>query len=109
MPPRLFVSVSPSRSGKGDGGLNAGPAYIWVCVLSSSFNIDSFAMSGSEVVSSPYGGVPAAVPGVIEAEEFDTGGAMLAYYDTNTANKGEVGHARLKLLAVLLVEDKNNG
>ncbi|SEG75788.1 Right handed beta helix region [Actinacidiphila yanglinensis] len=35
--------------------------------------------SGSGPVEAPYGGTPAAVPGTVEAENYDTGGAGLAY------------------------------
>eukprot|EP00904_Undaria_pinnatifida_P012522 jgi/Undpi1/83/HiC_scaffold_1.g00083.m1 len=45
-------------------------------------------MSAESILSLPYGGIAASVPGVIEAEEFDTGGEGLAYSDTNTVNKG---------------------
>jgi hypothetical protein len=38
--------------------------------------------------SVPYGGTPAAVPGVFEAENFDKGGQGLAYYDTTAGNRG---------------------
>jgi len=36
----------------------------------------------------PLGGVPAGIPGVIEAEHYDVGGPGLAYNDTNPANQG---------------------
>jgi hypothetical protein len=36
----------------------------------------------------PYGGTPAAVPGTIEAEDYDTGGEGVAYHDTDTNNSG---------------------
>lgn len=54
-------------------------------------------MAAAEIASSPYGGTLAVVPGVIEAEKFDTGGRGLAYSDTNTANKGGVSDARVKI------------
>jgi hypothetical protein len=38
--------------------------------------------------STPYGGTPAAVPGLIEAERFDEGGAAVAYHDSTTGNSG---------------------
>ena len=38
----------------------------------------------------PYTGVAAAVPGCVEVENFDYGGADLAYSDTTAANEGEV-------------------
>ena len=36
----------------------------------------------------PFGGSPAAIPGVIEGENFDEGGEGIAYHDLNTANLG---------------------
>jgi len=38
--------------------------------------------------SSPYGGSPHAVPGLIDAEDFDLGGEGVAYHDTTAGNKG---------------------
>jgi hypothetical protein len=37
---------------------------------------------------SPYGGTPRTIPGRIQAEEFDTGGQDVAYYDTTETNQG---------------------
>ncbi len=39
-------------------------------------------------ISSPFTGTPAAVPGVIEAENFDNGGEGVAYHDTDVGNNG---------------------
>jgi hypothetical protein len=36
----------------------------------------------------PYAGVPAAVPGPVQAEAFDTGGERIAYLDATPANSG---------------------
>jgi hypothetical protein len=38
--------------------------------------------------STPFGGTPAPIPGVIEAENFDDGGAGIAYYDLSPGNAG---------------------
>jgi probable HAF family extracellular repeat protein len=38
--------------------------------------------------STPFGGTARAVPGTIQAEDFDSGGEGVAYHDTNTANDG---------------------
>lgn len=38
--------------------------------------------------TSPFGGTPPAIPGIVEAEHFDEGGAGLAYHDTTTGNQG---------------------
>lgn len=39
---------------------------------------------------SPYGGTPAAIPGRIEAENYDLGGQGIAYNDNTTGNNGNV-------------------
>lgn len=36
----------------------------------------------------PYGGTAAPIPGTIQAENFDTGGQNVAYYDSDAANQG---------------------
>lgn len=41
-----------------------------------------------------YGGVPAVIPGVIEAEEFDTGGEGVGYSDVDVGNNGGVSPGR---------------
>lgn len=48
--------------------------------------------SGDPVVSEgdgPYNGTPAAIPGKIEAEEYDFGGQGVAYSDEDSENRGE--------------------
>lgn len=78
------------RSGEGGSGLDAGTATIWLCALTRGFAVDSFTLSASEIVSSPFGGTPASVPGEVEAEHFDEGGQGLAYFDTSHGNKRNV-------------------
>jgi glucose/arabinose dehydrogenase len=43
--------------------------------------------------STPYRGIPATIPGIVQAEEFDEGGAEVAYHDTTASNSG--GQLRL--------------
>ncbi len=43
---------------------------------------------GTPVGSTPYGGTAVALPGTIQAENFDEGGASVAYNDTSAANEG---------------------
>ena len=38
----------------------------------------------------PFGGTPAVLPGIIQAEDFDDGGASVAYLDTTSGNRGGV-------------------
>src|SRR5262249_27845437 len=40
--------------------------------------------------ATPFGGAAAALPGTIEAENFDDGGQSVAYYDTTPGNTGGV-------------------
>ncbi|HEX6432131.1 MAG TPA: carbohydrate-binding protein, partial [Niastella sp.] len=39
-------------------------------------------------VNAPYNGKPATIPGIIEAENYDSGGPGIAYSDTDPANNG---------------------
>jgi len=82
-------------SGGGGGGLPVGRATLWLCVISSNFNLDSFAMEAVPMptpspTSGAFGGVPANVPGLIQAEDFDVGGEGVAYSDTDPGNNGGV-------------------
>lgn len=77
--------------------MGVGRATLWLCVVSSYFNLDSFTM---EVVVPPtpspsseeeaFGGMPAIIPGTIQAEDFDGGGEGVGYSDTDTPNNGGV-------------------
>jgi hypothetical protein len=40
--------------------------------------------------TTPYGGTAVTLPGTIEAENFDEGGASVAYFDTTAGNRGGV-------------------
>lgn len=62
---------------------------MWLCPLSETFNIDSFALEGV-LASYAYGGTAPTVPGHIEAEEFDVGGPGVAYFDKTPTNTGSV-------------------
>ena len=56
---------------------------------------------------SPYKGVPAAVPGTIQAEDFDNGGGGIAYRDLDTGNVGN--QYRVADVDVRAVEGASNG
>lgn len=49
-----------------------------------------------------YGGVPAVIPGMIEAEEFDTGGEGIGYSDVDPGNNGGVSFHGFFFLAFFL-------
>ncbi|MHC4504471.1 MAG: InlB B-repeat-containing protein, partial [Planctomycetota bacterium] len=44
--------------------------------------------SDISVTQGPYGGTPGAIPGRIEAEDYDVGGEGVAYHDTTAGNTG---------------------
>lgn len=46
--------------------------------------------SGVQLVQEPYTGTPIAIPGTVEAENFDKGGEGLAYHDNEPENKTTV-------------------
>jgi hypothetical protein len=52
-------------------------------------NIDWIRVTpASSAGSTPYGGAAAAIPGTIEAEQFDNGGEGIAYHDLTSGNSG---------------------
>ena len=57
--------------------------------------------------STPYLGTPAALPGTIEAEHFDNGGAELAYHDDSAGNSG--GQLRTTDVDLELTGDDGGG
>ena len=73
---------------------------VWRLVLDSdgpstavgNFNYIRVEVSGSGGVgaggSTPFGGTPAALPGVFQAENFDEGGENVAYHDHSPGNTG---------------------
>ncbi|HXW05842.1 MAG TPA: carbohydrate-binding protein [Vicinamibacterales bacterium] len=69
----LRVVIDGANSSGGVGNLNY---------------IRAVAGSNSSPSSTPFGGTPAALPGVVQAEEFDNGGSGVAYVDTTAGNAG---------------------
>ena len=69
--------------------LTAGNHVMRVSILEGGFDIDRF-----EIVSkpgqAPYNGTAAAIPGIIEAENYDEGGEGIAYHDNDPGNTGNV-------------------
>ncbi len=53
-------------------------------------DIDALESAVYGTASTPYTGTPAAVPGIIEAENFDHGGENIAYHDQDAGNNGSV-------------------
>jgi hypothetical protein len=51
-------------------------------------NFDWMEFTSSGVAATPFWGTPAAIPGTIQAEDFDNGGEGVAYHDTTPGNAG---------------------
>lgn len=68
-----------------------------------SVNISANTTSGQ----SPYGGRAHAIPGTIQAENYDTGGESVAYHDSETANQG--GHYRSDGVDIKTASDTGGG
>jgi hypothetical protein len=88
----VSVTVSANVTSIQASGLAAGTTYFFRVHStnnagdSASSNIASATTQAA--VEGPFGGTPAAVPGQIEAENFDTGGEGVAFHDTDSANQG---------------------
>jgi hypothetical protein len=90
-----------------DGGAHWHPtvgraawSYAWTPNQAGSITIKTRAVDDSgnletpssgrtvQVVGTPYSGTASAVPGIIQAEDFDNGGEGVAYHDTTSGNSG---------------------
>lgn len=47
-----------------------------------------FQGDGVSLTQTAYGGTPRPIPGIIQAEDYDTGGEGVAYHDTDASNNG---------------------
>ena len=69
---RVFFATAGSGGGVGN--------YNWFRLVEST----------SSNPTTPYGGTPVALPGVVQAENFDIGAGGVAFYDTTTGNTAGV-------------------
>lgn len=86
--------------------LPVGTHKIRLAITGSSCNIDCITFStstGDENLTMPYSGKPIALPGVIQAENFDLGMAGEAYYDSEPANQDD----KYRKTGVDIVEGNN--
>ncbi len=58
-------------------------------------------------VSTPFGGTPWPIPGMIQAEDFDDGGEGVAYHDSSAGNAG--GHYRSTDVDIQATSDDGGG
>src|SRR5262249_54016282 len=67
--------------------LEAGTHNLGIVCEEQWFGLDAIEIAAAGA-STPFSGTPAAVPGIIEAEDFDLGGEGVAYHDTIAGNEG---------------------
>jgi hypothetical protein len=58
--------------------------------MTANFNWLALASAGPPTASTAYSGAPVALPGTIQAENYDRGGEGVAYHDTTSGNSGGV-------------------
>jgi hypothetical protein len=67
--------------------LNAGQNRLQIVVDQEYFNLNSIRATARQTAQ-PYWGMPIALPGTFQAEDFDHGGEGLAYHDKSGSNAG---------------------
>lgn len=58
--------------------------------------------------NTPYGGVARAIPGTIQAEDYDNGGQNVAYYDMSTGNAGNSYRTGENVDVAYIANEKSN-
>jgi beta-glucosidase len=64
------------------------PTRTYTNTPTSNVSLTPTATPSTPTSQSPYGGTAWAVPGTIQAEDYDLGGSNVAYYDTTNSNSG---------------------
>ena len=67
--------------------LTAGTHVMKIVSDAEWVGLDAFNITAS-FLGTPFGGTPAAIPGIIQAENFNEGGEGVAYHDTDSRNDG---------------------
>src|SRR5438552_937738 len=68
--------------------LTAGRHVLKIVADQQYFNLNSIRVTTAMSAPTPYSGVPIAIPGTFEAENFDLGGEGVAYHDNVKGNAG---------------------
>ncbi|MBN2262747.1 MAG: endo-1,4-beta-xylanase [Prolixibacteraceae bacterium] len=84
-------SVYTEVKGRTKLAMPVGTYKLRLVIESPYANIDKITFetsTGDEILTTPYGSEPIAIPGTIQAELFDKGLEGVAYYDNNSENEG---------------------
>ncbi|MCU0428383.1 MAG: carbohydrate-binding protein [Cytophagaceae bacterium] len=68
--------------------LTQGTSVMRVTFETGDINMSYLTFSANATSQTPYGGIVKAIPGKIEAEEYDLGGQTIAFNDLTTGNSG---------------------
>jgi hypothetical protein len=73
--------------------LSAGQHTLRVFMVAAGFNLNNltFSLVGG-YAGTPFGGTRVAIPGTVQAENYDVGGEGVAYHDNEAANLGNPGN-----------------
>jgi hypothetical protein len=82
--PLVSVTVAPAT----DHVITSGETLQLTLAGGSGYTIGSATAAITFHASAPFDGSPAAIPGRVEAENYDAGGPGVAYYDTDGVNNG---------------------
>jgi hypothetical protein len=93
--------------GKRRAYLAAGRHFMTMASNQQYFGFDAIRVSASVPEPAPYSGVASAVPGTIEAENYDRGGQGVAYYDDSAGNTG--GQYRSEDMDIMASPDAAGG
>jgi hypothetical protein len=84
----LIGNIAANTPSYRDTTAASGVTYSYRVSAYNGFGVSPYSntASATRATTAPYGGTPAAVPGTIQAENFDEGGQAIAYYDTTAGN-----------------------
>src|SRR4029079_19654779 len=85
-PKALRFNARTSISEQGDRMIlrKAVAGVVWTCLCVAMI----VSQAAAATTAAPFGGSAVVLPGTIEAENFDDGGASVAYFDTTAGNRG---------------------
>jgi serine/threonine protein kinase len=79
-------------------------------VLQRAIQLTDAAIAELEEANGPFGAAPAAIPGMVQAEDFDRGGEGVAYYDNSAVDTASSGLAyRRTLVDIDNCKDEGGG
>ncbi len=84
----LTTSLTAGSNSYSDTTVSPGVSYEYRVRATNSIAASAYSNTANQTApsSAPYGGTPHALPGTVEAEDFDTGGDGIAWHDLTSGN-----------------------